>query len=70
MQPWSWSEPAPIASRLLWPWPARGGWSDCWRRPESGEIAVENADKFAVQFAQKKENKFALGIIVEKKYSK
>jgi hypothetical protein len=39
-------------------------------RSESGEIAVENADKFAIQFAKKKENKFALRIIVEKRYSK
>ena len=37
-------------------------------RSESGEITAENADKFAIQFAQKKENKFALWIIVEKRY--
>jgi hypothetical protein len=46
----------------------RAGWSDCWRR--KAVRSVENADKSIVQFAQKKENKFALGIIVEKRYSK
>jgi hypothetical protein len=49
-----------------WPWPARGVWSGCRRRSESGEIAVENADKFTVQFAKEKESEFVLEIIMEK----
>jgi hypothetical protein len=49
--------------------PARDGWSGCWKLLDGGEIAVENADKFTIQFAKKKANKFALENVMENSYS-